>query len=62
MEFAFCTLDWNLDGTLAWALASFFYSFSDSVCVRISPRLHEHWRARPLRKDDEQNSRSFSLE
>ena len=24
--------------------------------------LHEHWRERPLRKDDEHNSRSFSLE
>ena len=40
----------------------FFYPFSDSVCVRRSPRQHEHWRARPLRKDDEHNSRSFSLE
>ena len=26
------------------------------VCVRRSPRQHEHWRARPLRKDDEHNS------
>ena len=36
--------------------------FSNSVCVRRSSRQHELWKARLLRKDVEQSSRSSSLE
>ena len=39
---------WTGISTVHWPeLLPVFYSFSDSVCVRRSPRQHEHWRARP---------------